>query len=75
MTDCTRIDLNFPSFDRRKIEANFSGGDVSSDGGLMMLRQADLRIGLTEALDQALIDPRNPDLITHRQIDLLRQRI
>ena len=48
---------------------------MSSDGGLMMLRQADLRIGLTEALDQALIDPRNPDLITHRQIDLLRQRI
>jgi len=67
--------FEFPSFDRRKIEANFKGGDVSSDGGLMLLRQADRRIGLTKAVDAALMDPRHPDLITHRQIDLIRQRI
>ena len=75
MPDCAQTSLNFPSFDRRKIEANFTGGTVSSDGGLMLLRQADRRIGLTRALDAVLHDPRNPDLITHRQIDLLRQRI
>jgi len=42
MPDCAQISLNFPSFDRRKIEANFTEGNVSSDGGLMLLRQADL---------------------------------
>lgn len=75
MTDCTQTFLNFPSFDRRKIEANFTGGNVSSDGGLMLLRQADRRLGLTRALDAALPDPRHPVFIVHRQIDLLRQRI
>jgi hypothetical protein len=75
MTDCAQTSLNFPSFDRRKIEANFTGGNVSSDGGLMLLRQADRRLGLTRALDAVLHDPRDPALITHRQIDLLRQRI
>src|SRR5664279_5389439 len=75
MPYCNTELFEFPSFDRRKIEANFQGGDVSSDGGLMLLRQADRSIGLTKAIDQALMDPRHPDLITHRQIDLIRQRI
>jgi hypothetical protein len=75
MPDCAQTFLDFPSFDRRRIEANFAGGSVSSDGGLMLLRQADRRLGLTKALDAALPDPRNPVLIVHRQIDLLRQRI
>ena len=75
MPDCAQTFLNFPSFDRRKIEANFTGGNVSSDGGLMLLRQADRRLGLTRALDAALPDPRHPVFIVHRQIDLLRQRI
>jgi len=41
----------------------------------MVLRQADRRLGLTRALDKVIVDPRNPELITHRQSDLLRQRI
>lgn len=75
MPDCNAELFEFPSFDRRKIEASFSGGDVSSDGGVMVLRQADRRLGLCRALDAVIADPRDPDLITHRQLDLLRQRI
>lgn len=75
MTEWNQRTLDFPSFDRRKIEGSFSGGDVSSDGGVMLLRQADRRLGLTRQIDRVLHDPRDPDLITHRQIDLLRQRI
>lgn len=75
MPDCNTELFSFPSFDRRKIEASFSGGDVSSDGGVLLLREADRRSGLCQALDRSLVDPRNPDLIIHRQIDLLRQRI
>jgi hypothetical protein len=41
----------------------------------MLLRQADRRLGLVKALDAVLADPRDPALITHRQGDLLRQRI
>src|SRR5215211_4401437 len=75
MPDCNDELFKFPSFDRRKIEASFQGGEVSSDGGVMLLREADRRLGLSHALDAALPDPRDPDLITHAQIDLLRQRI
>jgi hypothetical protein len=75
MTDCTQELFQFPSFDRRKIEASFTGGDVSSDGGIFLLRQADRLLGLTAALDRVLPDPRNPHFIVHRQVDLLRQRI
>ena len=75
MPDCNDELFVFPSFDRHKIEASFQGGDVSSDGGVMLLREADRRLGLTKALDAALPDPRDPELITHAQLDLLRQRI
>jgi len=75
MPKCEQEELSFPSFDRRKIEADFCGGDVTSDGGVLLLRQVDRRLGLIKALDRVLTDPRDPALVTHRQIDLLRQRI
>ena len=67
--------LDFASFDRRKIQGSFTGGDVSSDGGLMALRAADKKLGLIEAFNAVIEDPRNKNLILHRQQDLLRQRI
>ena len=73
MTDCTQELFHFPGFDRRKIEASFTGGDVSSDGGVLLLRQADRRLGLVAALDRVLADPRHPVYIVHEQVDLLRQ--
>lgn len=75
MTDCTAELFEFPSVQRRKVEASFSGGEVSSDGGLLLLAQADRRLGLTAALDRVIPDPRDPIQITHAQIDLIRQRI
>jgi hypothetical protein len=75
MPNCTPPELTFPSFDRRKIEGSFTGGDVTSDGGILLLREADRRLGLVAALDEVLVDPRHPVFITHRQVDLLRQRI
>jgi len=75
MTQWNQSQFGFPSFDRRKIEANFEGGDVSSDGGVMLLRQVDRKLGLIKSLDQVLPDPRDPALVTHRQADLLRQRV
>jgi hypothetical protein len=75
MTDCNQSVFRFPSLDRRKIEASFGGGDISSDGGAMFLRQADRLTGLTRSLADALTDPRDPNRVTHTNVDLLRQRI
>jgi hypothetical protein len=74
MPDCTQEELSFPSFDRRKIEASFTGGDVSSDGGVMLLREADRRLGLTKALDSVLVDPRDPNGIAWQAGLELRRR-
>jgi hypothetical protein len=67
--------MTFGRLGRRVIEANFRGGAISSDGGLMLLRQLDRRIGLSKAVAQALSDPRDPDCITHTLQDLLAQRL
>ena len=75
MPNCTQKEFGFPSFDRRKIEANFQGGNVSSDGGVLLLREAERRLGLIHALSACVPDPRDPALITHTQEELLRQRI
>ena len=40
---------SFGRLGRRVIEANFEGGDISSDGGLLLLRRVDERIGLSRA--------------------------
>lgn len=58
----------------RIIEANFEGGARSSDGGLMLLRQADRNIGLSAAEAAALHDPRYLNFIVHALHDLMAQR-
>jgi hypothetical protein len=57
------------------IHANFDGGSVCSDGGLLLLRKADDRLGLSELAALCIRDNRRPDLIQHSNQDLLRQRI
>ncbi len=75
MTHCTATTVPFSSAKRRKIEADFSGGVLTSDAGALLLREADRQLGLIDALDRALPDPRNPELIAHPQRALLAQRI
>ena len=58
MTEGYQSSLEFPRVKRRKIEVNFEGGEVTSDGGMLLLRSVDRQIGLTKALDRAIEDPR-----------------
>jgi hypothetical protein len=75
MPDCTSKQLEFEPFGRRRVEANFDGGDVSSDGGLLLLRKLERRLGLIDAVARALADPRDPERIEHELVDMLRQRV
>lgn len=75
MPKCTADQMGFGRLGRRVIEANFEGGALSSDGGLMLLRQVDRKIGLSAAIAAALHDPRNPDFIVHELRDLVAQRL
>ena len=75
MTERTRNPLSFSSLDRRRLDADFSGGALTSDAGALLLREADRRLGLIDALDRVIPDPRNQELISHTQHSLLAQRI
>ena len=75
MTECNGVPLLFSSLGRKKIVADFDGGDLTSDGGLPLLREVDKKIGLIDALDAAICDPRFQPLVVHDQGTLLAQRI
>jgi len=75
MTECNRLPVVFSSLGRKKLAADFQGGDLTSDGGLPLLREVDRRIGLIDQLSAAIRDPRDPERIEHDQRTLLAQRI
>lgn len=60
MSDCTERRMRFGCLGRRVIEADFDGGVLSSDGGLMLVRRVDQRIGLSRAAATAIGDARDP---------------
>ena len=75
MPKCTAKELEFGRVGRRLVEANFEGGAISSDGGLMLIREVDRRLGLSKAVAAALHDPREQEAITHSLRDLVAQRL
>ncbi len=75
MTDCTATELSFEPVRRRKVTANFDGGDITSNGGIMLLRQVDRLTGLTQQVAKRLPDDRVRGRCEHSQLSLLRQRI
>ena len=50
MTEDTLLPFDPPAASRKKVTADFAGGLISSDGGLVLLREAERRLGLSEAL-------------------------
>jgi len=75
VTNCTQESFPFPACQRRKVEARFDGGNITSDGGVLLLQQVDRHLGLTEAVARALDDPRRRASCDHDALSLLRQRV
>ena len=67
--------LQFPRFSRRKIDVSFNGGDITSNGGVQLLRLADERTGLIKAAVRAIGDSRRTKSCTHALESLVRQRV
>src|SRR5271155_5630786 len=75
MTDCNRQPLSFSSLGSKSVIADFLGGRLTSDGGAPLLREVGEKIGLFEALNKVIPDPRHPVFITHDQKSMITQRI
>ena len=63
-----------PSFNRA-VKVFASDDRITSDGGFILLREADHRLGLTEALAASLEDPRQQNLTRYQLVELLRERL
>jgi hypothetical protein len=58
-----------------KVVLNWLGGDITSDAGLLLLRQAENRLGLLSAVADTLVDKRHQSYTKHSLLNLLKQRV
>jgi len=75
MTVCKKDQMIFPFYKHKILTVNFNGGDISSDGGLLFLRQLDEKLGITDSIVDCLDDDRDQRYTTHELQDLIRQRL
>jgi hypothetical protein len=74
-TECKAGRLEFQGFGRRQVVASFDGGRISSDGGLLLLREVAQRTGLLERFAHCFTDYRDPRRIEHKVEALVAQRV
>jgi hypothetical protein len=74
MTQCIE-QLDFGFLCGKQVSASFDGGELSSDGGVLLVAEADRRLGLTAALSACVYDPRVQSEIAHQLTTLLGQRV
>ena len=75
VTECTTETIAFTRCKRRKVQADFSGGEITSDAGVFLLSEVDKKLRLTERIAPNLYDPRLKGKCDHSMLDLLRQRV
>lgn len=72
---CSQTALLFPLLSRKPVQVDFTGGSLSSDGGLLLLAHLDRNLRLTEQVTACLHDPRRQKSVHHSVLDLVRQRV
>ena len=73
--DITRQSVLFPGLLRRPVAVKFDQQHGSSDGGAILLKACDERLGLSERLAECIIDARQAGKVEHSIRDLVRQRL
>ena len=75
MTEDSLLPFDLPAVSRKKVTADFAGGSVSSDGGLVLPRGAERRLGLAETLAGCIREWRDPARTVHTLPAMLRIRM
>jgi hypothetical protein len=71
MTNCKEQSWLFQDLGKRKVEVDFGGGYLSSDGGGLILRELERHSGLFRALADCFVDHRDPRYVEQRLEELL----
>ena len=74
-TECNQFVLRFHPLKHREIRAQFDGGAITTDGGGLLLREVEKRMGIVRQFAACFRDYRNPDLIEHTVEELVAQRV
>src|ERR1700730_2402681 len=75
MTDATPLPFDLPGGCRKKLTVDFEGGTQSSDAGLLLLRQAERRLGVCRRLADAMPDRRDASRILHDMFEMVMARV
>ena len=75
LTECNGTPIVFQAHGRREVTASFDGGRLSSDGGALLLREADNVFGVTGRLAECFSDHRDPERSEHELVCLVAQRV
>src|SRR6202166_1138667 len=75
MTDDTPLPFDLPSVRRKKLTVDFAGGNQSSNGGVLLLREAERKHGVFLRLAEAMPDRRDPDRIRHAMFEMVMSRV
>ena len=75
MIDDSVAGFGFPAVCRKKVTAAFDGGRLTSDGGVLLLAQAERRIGIAGRLASCIADPRDQSRVVHGPGDILQARM
>ena len=75
MVDVTPFLPGLPPVQGKAVVARFDGGRLSSEGGLLALREIERRLGLADRLAGCLKDPRTPEKVVHRLAEIIRFRM
>ncbi len=74
-TRCTPTQLEFHAFGRRQIVGRFDAGRLTADGGAILLREVDHRLGLMRRIADCFTDYRGPRKIEHSVLEMVAQRV
>jgi len=75
MEENTQLEMEFPSVRGKKIVADFEGGVVTSDAGLLLLRETERNVGIIRRLVRCIPDNRDQRYIDHQMRELMTQRV
>ena len=74
-TECNQVEFAFSRAKGRKVTADFQGGDISSDGGLTLIREVDRILNLSKRAASSLCDDRQQTKVHHGALNLLQSRL
>jgi len=74
-TQCNQRSFGFHALGKREVVGRFDGGQITSDGGGLLLRETEQATGIIAQFAGCFTDHRDPDLIEHTVEELVAQRI